>query len=186
MRQRGVPEAPRLPCLRDLPAVPDAGDAGEVLVGEHGVVVSKQRGALPLRERGGQQRRGPVRSAVEAEADARGAGVVGVLDELPKRGGALRVVGEHLADAAREVHALPEVLQEHRAPAARIHGGEAPIGATGASGSEARVSGEAAGMGRVWLSDLGERVRGGAEVGWSPGVLTHALVFRRFSSWRGM
>jgi hypothetical protein len=132
LRQRGVPEASRLPCLRDLPAVSDAGDAGEVLVGEHGVVVSKQRGALPLRERGGQQRRGPVRSAVEAEADARGAGVVGVLDELPQRGGALRVVGEHLADAAREVHALPEVLQEHRAPAARIHGGEAPIGATGA------------------------------------------------------
>ena len=29
-------------------------------------------------------------------------------------------------------------------------------------------------MGRVWLSDLGERVRGGAEVGWSPGDLTLA------------
>jgi hypothetical protein len=47
--------------LRDLLAVPDAGDAGEVVVGEDGVVVGEQGGALPLGERGG-----------EAEADAGG------------------------------------------------------------------------------------------------------------------
>jgi hypothetical protein len=121
MRQDSLPEATSLPCLSHLPAVTDAGDAGKVVVGEQGVVVGEQRRPLPLRERGREQRRRAVRSAVEAEADARGAGVVGVLDELPQRGGALRVVGEHLADAPREVHALPEVLQQH--PAARIHGG---------------------------------------------------------------
>jgi hypothetical protein len=118
MRQERLPEAASLPCLSHLPAVTEAGDAGEVVVGEQGVVVGEQGRPLPLRERGREQRRRAVRSAVEAEADARGAGV---LDELPQRGGALRVVGEHLADAPREVHALPEVLQQH--PAARIHGG---------------------------------------------------------------
>lgn len=121
MRQENLPEAASLPCLSNLPAVTNTGDAGEVLVGKHGVVVGEQRGSLPLGERGRQQRCCAVRSSVEAEADARGTGVVSVLDELPQRGGALRIVGEHLADAPREVHALPEVLEQH--PAARIHGG---------------------------------------------------------------
>lgn len=72
-------------------------------------------------------------AAVEAEADAGGAGVVRVLDELAQRGGALRVVGQHLADAAREVHPLAKVLEQHRAPAAhRIHGDR--DGASGALG----------------------------------------------------
>lgn len=184
--RRGAPEAAGLPGLGDLPAVPNAGDAGEVFVGEDGIIVGEQRGSLPLRERGREQRGGPVRPAVEAEADACGACVVGVLDELPQRRGALRVVGKHLADAPREVDALAEVLEEHPA---QIHGGEAhrSIEATGPSwkrGEERKL-----GFGREDFDDKGGweilirrfgRVRASAvpgaevveEVGLSDGDLT--------------
>ena len=139
----GAPEAAGLPDLGHLPAVPDAGDTGEVLVGEDGVVVGEQRRALPLREGGREQRACAVRAAVEAEADAGRPRVVGVLDELPQRGGALRVVVEHHADAPREVHPLPEVLEQHPAG---IHGrggdrseATVPLEARGGEEEEARV-----------------------------------------------
>lgn len=90
-------EAAGLPGLGGLLAAADAGDAGEVVVGEGGVIVGEQGGALPLRERRAEQRVGAVGAAVKAEEDPRGPCVIGVLDELPQRGGALRVVGQHLA-----------------------------------------------------------------------------------------
>lgn len=102
-RVKTNPEAAGLPDLGHLPAVPDAGDTGEVLVGEDGVVVGEQRRALPLREGGREQRACAVRAAVEAEADAGRPRVVGVLDELLQRGCALRVVGKHGGRAANGV-----------------------------------------------------------------------------------
>lgn len=72
-------EAAGLPCLGGLLAAADAGNAGEVVVGEGSVVVGEQGRALPLRECRGEQPVGAVCAAVEAEEDPRGPGVVGVV-----------------------------------------------------------------------------------------------------------
>ena len=105
-----LPEAASLPALAVLAAASDLGDADEILLGEDGVVVGEQGGALPLREGVREERVAAVGAAVEAEGDGGGAGVVGVLDELLEDSGSLRVVHQDLADSAREVHCLPEVF----------------------------------------------------------------------------
>lgn len=75
-----------------LGAATNSGNTDEILVGENGVVVGQQCGALPLREAGREQRVDAVGAAVEAEADGGGASVIGVLNEFLEYGGALRIV----------------------------------------------------------------------------------------------
>lgn len=106
------PEASGLPRLPLLLAAADARDADKVVLGEDGVVVGQERGALPLREVRGEEGAGGVAAAVEAEADGGGAGVVGVLDQLLEHGGAFRVVDQDLPDPPGQIHLLPEVLQQ--------------------------------------------------------------------------
>lgn len=97
-----------------LSAATNSGNTDEILVGEYGVVVCQQCGALPLREAGGEQRVDAVGAAVDAEADGGGASVIGVLNEFLEYGGALRVVDQNLSDPARQIDLLPEVFQKDR------------------------------------------------------------------------
>lgn len=111
MRQQ-LPKSTGLPGLVVLCAATNTRNTNEVFVGENGVVVCQQRRPLPLLEGGGEQGVYAVGTAVEAEADGGGAGVISVLNEFLEDGGTLRVVEQNLSDPARQIDLLPEVFQK--------------------------------------------------------------------------
>jgi len=106
-----LPESAGLPRLPMLTTPTDPRNTNEILFGENRVVIGQERRALRVRA---------METAVQAEPDSGGAGIVGVLYELLEDRGPLRVVQQHLTDPPGEVNLLTEVFQKDRLRRRRI------------------------------------------------------------------
>lgn len=115
-----LPESACLPRLPMLTTPTDPRNTNEILFGENRVVIGQERRALPLRQGIRQERVRAMETAVQAEPDGGGAGIVGVLYELLEDRGPLRVVQQHLPDPPGEVNLLTEVFQKDRLRRRRI------------------------------------------------------------------
>lgn len=106
-----LPKAAGLPSLPLLLTVPNPRNTDEIVLCENGIVVRQKSRALPLRQLLREQRIDAMRSAIQAQADLRRAGVIGVLYQFLQHSRSLGVVHQNLSNSPREIDSLTKILQ---------------------------------------------------------------------------